>query len=146
MPPYLREFLPEFIALTAQTALGTVIAMHDNAMVQLETLDKDSQLAALQGVRSSLDSVLKDYCAEANAISFINNPGYRETQVYHDMYRESSTFYTSPEFASAKGAALDIKLRIIQLHKEGTTNQDSFKLGSDGSQILKQVQSHFPDA
>lgn len=41
---------------------------------------------------------------------------------------------------------LDIKLRLIQLHKEGKTNQDSFKLGSDGSQRFKIIQNDFSDA
>lgn len=143
--PFKMDQLPDFIAVTATVALNTVLGNIDNQLGLLDNMSQGEQLEALQLMRDQLNNILKDNCAEANAkIAFTNNPAAWSGAEYNNIFRESSTFYASEEFERSKEMAKTLKLKIIELHKQGITNENSFK--DPQGQILKRVQSDFPDA
>lgn len=143
--PFKMDQLPDFIAAAAIVTLNAVLGNIDNQLGLLNGMNSGEQLEALQLMRDQLNTILKDNCAEANAkIAFINNPAARSDAEYNDIFRESSTFYNSEEFKRSKEMAKTLKLNIIELHKQGITNGNSFK--DPQGQILKRIQSDFPDA
>ena len=144
--PFRMADLPEFIAFTAMVSLNIVLNNIDGQMDLLNNESPEVRLESMQFMREKLNSVLKDQCAEANAkIAHANDVGFHDTARYHGWYVESSTYYGSQEFARAQETVRTLKLGIIDLHQQGVTNEDSFKYQA-GSQVLKKVQSDFPDA
>ena len=144
--PFRMDALPEFIALSAIFTLNVALNNIDGQMGLLINESPEVKLESMQIMREKLNSILHGQCAEANAkIAHANSLRFHETARYHGWFGESSTYYDSQEFARAKETVKTLKLGIIDLHQQGVTNEDSFKYQA-GSQVLKKVQSDFPDA
>ena len=102
------------------------------------------KLRALQFSRDLLTTILKDnlLCANSslNIDVFRNFSWFDE---YNIRYYEVKQFYESIEFAQAKELNTKLKEEIIQIHKAGFYNENSYTKGD--SPTLKLLKTQFAD-
>lgn len=148
--PFVRSDLSDFAAAFALAALTVTMNNIETQINFIDTdpnLSADDKLAGLQEARRKLDEILRDGTRAANKdISWVNNGSYMHTPDFHDKYFESQAYYNSPEYEQSKQLVKSLKDKIIALHKQGVTNEESFKASQDNSPILRKVKSDFPDA
>jgi hypothetical protein len=125
--PFVQSLLPEFVAASAIITLQATIDLVENSLLQFEGLSNAEKLSNLQNMQSRLSSVAKNQCAEANAkLAHINNRDYFGDPIYIGYKNEALTYYNSQNYAEHKLLNKRLIRRIIDLHKEGITNADSF--------------------
>lgn len=110
-------------------------------------LSDHTKLLQLQGMHSELCEGLKNsWTTPIKQLRLHDTEELRTSLYYHQLHDTVDAYYNSPELARAETLLKNIRNTIIDYHKKGITNANSFRINKQGQSILKTHSEDFKHA